>query len=396
MEGAKKLSDLSTVVEEQRRGVALERQREGPRTVQRSNAAIENERENFRNLFRQTPEMVCILLGPEHVFEFVNEAHIKVLGFDATGMSVRRAQPESVEVHGILDDVFRTGKTAELHEIMVTLGDRRRFFNLTYAARRDDEYQINGIMILGVEVTDQVLAREGLKKALAMRDDFLSIASHELKTPITSLQLQSQLLERQIKKSGFGSLSAEKLLDHSRVTQKKVAQLTKLVEDMLDVSRISSGNVHYDLLECNFKSILSDALEALGEDFKSAKIPVSVEAEDVWILADALRLKQVITNILTNTLKYGEGKPVRISLRRENNEGVLKVADQGIGIAEENLLRIFGRFERAVPSANVSGLGLGLFISKQIVDAHHGKITAESDVGHGTTFRVAIPCVRPA
>lgn len=124
---------------------------------------IETERENFRNLFKQTPEMVCILNGPEHVFEFVNHAHIRVLGFDATGKAVREAQPESVEVHGILDEVYTTGKTAELHEIAVTVGDRLRYFNLTYAAKRNHNKQIDGVMILGTEVTDQVLNRESTR-----------------------------------------------------------------------------------------------------------------------------------------------------------------------------------------------------------------------------------------
>ncbi|RYZ74372.1 MAG: hypothetical protein EOP09_00530 [Proteobacteria bacterium] len=100
---------------------------------------LENERENFRNLFRQTPEMVCILHGSEHVFEFVNHAHIVALGFDATGMNVRQAQPESVEVHGILDNVYQTGETAELREIPVTLGKSLRYFNLTYSARRSGD-----------------------------------------------------------------------------------------------------------------------------------------------------------------------------------------------------------------------------------------------------------------
>ncbi len=130
-----------------------------------SRRAVENERENFRNLFRQTPEMVCILSGPEHRFEFVNEAHIKALGFDATGMAVRVAQPESVEVHGLLDGVYLTGKTASLHEIPVTLGDRVRYFNLTYAARRNEAGEINGIMILGAEVTEQVDARNALEES---------------------------------------------------------------------------------------------------------------------------------------------------------------------------------------------------------------------------------------
>ena len=125
---------------------------------------------NFANLFRQTPEMVCILAGPEHRFEFVNEAHIRALGFDATGQTVRHAQPESVEVHGILDDVYRTGVTAELREIAVTLTDRTRYFNLTYAARRDAGGAIDGIMILGSEVTEQVLARQAKDQHIALQE----------------------------------------------------------------------------------------------------------------------------------------------------------------------------------------------------------------------------------
>src|SRR6185369_3357367 len=125
---------------------------------------------NFVNLFRQTPEMVCILAGPEDRFEFVNEAHIRALGFDATGQSVRQAQPESGEVHGILDEVYSTGKTAELREISVTLGDRVRYFNLTYAARRDPAGAPDGIMIMGSEVTGEVLARQAQQSHIAEQE----------------------------------------------------------------------------------------------------------------------------------------------------------------------------------------------------------------------------------
>ena len=141
-------------LEQQRRS---EETRTAARREREAIAAIEVERANFANLFRQSPEMVCILSGPEHRFEFVNEAHVRALGFDATGKNVRAAQPESVEIHDILDNVYRTGKTAELHEIPVTVTDRLRYFNLTYAARRDAQGTIDGIMVLGTEVTEQVL-----------------------------------------------------------------------------------------------------------------------------------------------------------------------------------------------------------------------------------------------
>ena len=142
---------------------------EARRIIERANTVIEDERINFRNLFEQAPELVCICRGPEHIFEFVNEAHIRTLGFDATGMSVREAQPESIEVHGILDDVFRTGKTFVRKEVAVTIGERTLYFNLTYAAWRDSLGVIDGIMILASDVTSEV----ELRKAISTRENHL-------------------------------------------------------------------------------------------------------------------------------------------------------------------------------------------------------------------------------
>jgi PAS domain S-box-containing protein len=128
--------------------------------VENSYPAIENERENLRSLFRQTPEMVCIMKGPNHKFEFVNDAHIKALGFDATGLSAREAQPESIELHHILDTVYSTGKTAELFETPITVGNQLRYFNLTFSARKNSLSIVDGLMVLGAEITEQFLARE--------------------------------------------------------------------------------------------------------------------------------------------------------------------------------------------------------------------------------------------
>lgn len=130
-----------------------------------SRKAVENERKNFRNLFHQTPEIVCIMRGPSHQFEFVNEAHVQMLGFDATGKTIREAQPESTELHSILDKVYRTGETAKLHEIPARVGGEMKIFNLTYAVRRNDAGIIDGIMNLGTDVTDEVRARDLLAES---------------------------------------------------------------------------------------------------------------------------------------------------------------------------------------------------------------------------------------
>lgn len=166
---------------------------EARKTIENANKSIENERQNFRNLFKQTPEMVCILRGPDHVFEFVNEAHVRALNFDATGKTVREAQPESVEVHGILDAVYRTGKTAELFEIPITLGNRLRYFNLTYSARRDRHGTINGVMILGTEITDQILIRN----SITSQKDALELTLRGAPTS-EILELLSKMIEQQL------------------------------------------------------------------------------------------------------------------------------------------------------------------------------------------------------
>ncbi len=173
--------------------------------ARREREAVEIERANFSHLFRYSPEMVCVLSGPEHRFEFVNEAHVKVLGFDATGRAVREAQPESVEIHHILDNVYRTGKTAELHEIPVTVTDRLRYFNLTYSARRDAKGSIDGIMILGTEVTEQVLFREGNQ----LQQKALELALEN--APLEQvLDVLAKMVERQ---SGSDLIAAILLID---------------------------------------------------------------------------------------------------------------------------------------------------------------------------------------
>lgn len=161
--------------------------------IQSSKEAVEHERNNFRSLFRQTPEMVCILSGPEHLFVFVNEAHQKVLGFDATGKTVREAQPDSVEIFEILDNVYNTGETAFLIEIPVTVTGRLRYFNLTYAARRDLSDRIDGIMILGTEVTEEVLVRDGYR----LQREALQLALND--APMDEvLEVLAKMIERQV------------------------------------------------------------------------------------------------------------------------------------------------------------------------------------------------------
>lgn len=727
--------------------------------------------ENLKNLFAQTPEMFCILNGPDHVFEFVNKAHIKALGFDATGMAVRTAQPESVEVHGILDEVYNTGVTAHLHEIPVTLGKEIRYFDLTYAAKKNTSGIIDGIMILGNEVTERVLvdkqlqlernrlykfieqipaamavirgenfvfelansgyqklisnrdligktlleaipelsgdlikilkeviqtgkpfiaqefpvlldwdqtgktvryidivyepitlstganegilvfaydvtdkflarqkvisseskfknliesmpqivfiadaqgkvtsfnqpwydyigienvgkdihhpediekttklwnesiltgnpytieyrlrrhdgeyrwhlgravpirdfngnisewfgtdtdihdikllqdkytltesnlqialesggmglwfldlatnkitATESLSKilgtspingelsainqmvihpedlneneriwkaavenrnpyhnefriirpsgelrwisssgqvrynahgkplsvsgvtydisdskfteqklmaALKSRDEFLSIASHELKTPLTSLKLRIQNTARQLSKEGINNFSLERALDIINKNNQQVDRLVRLVDDMLDISRVQSGKLSYHFVPHCINKIVLESFGQFKDQFEisGTELFIQIDAKEIFARVDRDRMEQVLTNILTNALRYGDNKPVTIYLSQIGNKAVIKVKDQGRGISPTDTQRVFAKFERIISANEVSGLGIGLFISKEIVEAHGGRIWVESELKHGSSFFVELPLI---
>lgn len=229
------------------------------------------------------------------------------------------------------------------------------------------------------------------KKAIKARDEFLSIASHELKTPLTPLKLQLQLLARQLKMSPqkITEEKVNKALDNS---DQQLNRITKLVEDLLDVSRITSGKLKLNFEKANFSQMINEVLQQYGPHLKANLGKVHVELDDeIEGLCDPLRVEQVLINILTNATKYAPGKPIEVKLKKVNNKAVISIKDQGPGVSKENQERIFGRFERVSDSENIGGLGLGLYISKQIIQAHNGVIYIESELGLGSKFVIELP-----
>jgi signal transduction histidine kinase len=165
-----------------------------------------------------------------------------------------------------------------------------------------------------------------------------------------------------------------------------------LIEEMLDVSRIESGKLQLDQQDLDLVELTRDVIERFSDQFSALGLPIEYEGQaHAPVVGDRYRMEQVVANLLTNAIKYGSGKPIKISVESTGECVCLKVTDQGIGIAEEHLEGIFGRFERAISSNNISGLGLGLYISRQIVEQHGGRIWAESTLGKGSTFSVEIP-----
>jgi PAS domain S-box-containing protein len=231
--------------------------------------------------------------------------------------------------------------------------------------------------------------------AIRARDDFLSIASHELRTPLTPLQLQLQGLVRRLEGDSVETIPADRLRGALTRSEKQVRRLARLIDALLDVSRISAGKLELAPEEFDLVDLVNEILGRL-----SAEIPRQegrgsvVSAGPVVGHWDRLRIEQVISNLIGNAIKYGGDQSFTIELRRTDRAAQIQVSDNGIGIPTDKLERIFDRYERAVSSRSYGGLGLGLYIAKQIVDAHGGSISVRSELGVGSAFTVELPLRR--
>jgi signal transduction histidine kinase len=241
-------------------------------------------------------------------------------------------------------------------------------------------------------VSKLALTQTELEKAVQIRDEFMSIASHELKTPLTSLKLQTQMRQRSLRKGGLASFTMTTLTQMFDSDEKQLDRITHLIDDMLDITRISSGKLSLNIESFDLCGLVRDAVERSSEQFIAAACPVELEvcpsAIGNW---DRFRIEQVVINLLTNAMRYGAGMPIRVQVTALKDSVQLMVRDQGRGIAKENHERIFQRFERAVSGNEISGLGLGLYIVRQILEAHHASIHVESTLGQGAAFVVSLP-----
>ena len=269
----------------------------------------------------------------------------------------------------------------------------------SYADIRDQGYVLHEkgkpVRMIGAMQDETIRNKQLLEihKAISARDEFLSIASHELKTPVTSMTLQMQMLKRKMDKGE--ELDPSYVGRINQLALRQCKHLTSLIDDMLDVSRISAGKMHFNFHEIELDKVVTGAMENFSVNLEEQNIQVESKIESgIKIRGDAFRLEQVVYNLLTNAVKYGLGKPVAMHVYREKNFGVIEVKDHGMGISKENLARIFDRFERVISATNINGLGLGLFISKEIIISHEGYLSVDSKLGEGSTFTVRFPLIK--
>lgn len=248
------------------------------------------------------------------------------------------------------------------------------------AARQESERQRAALQKLTCE----------LQRALAIKDEFLSIASHELRTPLSPMLLQLETLGGAVRAAGCAD---ERVARKIAILERQARRLTRLVDALLDVARFSKGVLALQLEPCDLGQLVTDTVALLTEESAGRKTTIELDIPEsipgVW---DPVRVQQILFNLLANSLRYGMGRPIAMSVTANDDEVRITVTDQGMGIPQEHQERIFGRFERAA-SRNYGGLGLGLYLAKTIAETHGGSIEVASEVGQGARFTVRLPRV---
>jgi len=234
-----------------------------------------------------------------------------------------------------------------------------------------------------------------LERAVRMRDDFMSMVSHELRTPLNTLYLETQVRKLHLSKGNTVHFGPDRLPAMIDRDQRQIQSMVRLIDDMLDVTRLRSGSLTLQPKPMDLAALARHVVENLAQQIDAAGCAVMLDApEPVHGSWDEFRIEQVATNLITNALRYGGGNPVHIRVSRCDDWANLVVRDEGMGIAPADQQRIFEQFERTEASrSKAAGLGLGLYITRQIVLSHGGQVEVCSRAGEGATFTVRLPLV---
>ena len=297
------------------------------------------------------------------------------------------------------EDDIRAGKP-EI-ELKIATGEEEKFEEVGWRLKKDGERFLAHVTIAVIKnENDEVMGftkitrdlsekkkLEELEDAIKIRDEFISVASHELRTPVTKLLMNIQMM----KKLG-DDIDKEKMLRYLSMCEHSTRELAILMDNMVDVSRLRIGKLVLRRTKTNFTNLVINEISSMKDEIRLSGSHVSFSHDgDVIGYWDQGRLQQVIHNLLGNAIKYGEGNPIKLQLRKSQDTIWLVISDEGQGIPYHLQPRIFERFERAVKSSNVSGLGLGLYVVKQVIVAHQGEINLESKPHKGTTITITLP-----
>ena len=358
-------------------------------------------RTQLEGLLERMPVAFAVQEGPDLVFKLANRAYRAFFGGrDLVGLSIAAVLPPRARSIALLRQVYETGQPYRNPELGLRVDRTGAGFNddavLSFLVEPlVEDGAVRGIFTVAVDVTAPVGARRRaqaltaeLETAVQAREDFLSVASHELRTPITTLSLRVEHALRQMARGAFDLPALETSLTSALRSSKR---LTALADDLHDVSRIAAGRMRLAATEVDLVALVHEILQR-HDDLRAragCEIVLRTGAPAVTGVWDRGRIEQVVTNLLTNALKYGAGRPVTVEIGA-GDPVFLSIADRGIGIHLEDQARIFERFER-VASRSFGGLGLGLWIVREIVAAHGGSVSVSSVPGAGATFTLLLP-----
>lgn len=349
-------------------------------------------RRELHELLMQAPAPMCLLTGPDYTFTMANPEYIRLVHRgEIEGKTLDEVfRGEDIELYRkIIREVYETGLPYLIKEAPFDVSDENgeaihKYLNVGYHPYLDLQGKVKGVLVICLDVTEEV-------NSLKARDNFISVASHELKTPLTALKLQVQL-QQKILKDFPDRMNFDHLSTFLTKSSSQLDRLDRLVNDMLEGSRTSAEKLAMQFGLHDFSQLVTETFQFYSPQLSSARMKVSLDIEPgIAFVFDDSRIEQVVLNIITNAIRYASGTALNVTVRKEGNEAVLEVKDHGPGIAKADQEIIFKRFGRVNQSRDVTGLGLGLFISKQIVENHKGSISVRSERGEGATFSVRLP-----
>ncbi len=353
---------------------------------------VESARQRLNLIGDSLPVLVSLLDRNER-YLFVNATYQKWFGQPPAAIVghtlAEVVGPAAYEVLAPHVRAVLSGRTVTFQTPVHYARGGPREIEATYVPYRVDG-EVTGFVALVADVSDRVHMQEKLQSAVSVRDDFLSMASHELRTPLAALQLQMDGVLRMLNKAP--EPDRDKLMRRLATAGRQVNRLSSLVDGLLDVSRL--GRVGFLLAPERFDlaTLVREVVERFEEEGRRSATPITADLGAAVVGSwDRNRLDQALTNLLSNAMKYGPGQPITVTLTAEGEQATLAIRDQGIGIAPADLDRIFGRFERAVPTSHYGGLGLGLYVAGRIVRAHGGTIDVQSEPERGATFTIRLP-----
>lgn len=380
--------------------------------IQEREQTIQESEEQFRAAF-DLAAVGHLLLGPDGKFLRVNPELCKILEYSSEELLELRftdiTHPDDFKGSG---DVFKKIFQKEINSISL----EKRYLTksgsviwaiVSAASIRDSSGTVTKIISVFQNITerkraererDRLLdferdARIEIERSVHVRDDFLAIASHELRTPITPLKIYLAMMKNILIKLEPDLIKNQKTLVQTCInSQTQLDSLEKLIEDLLSVTRISAGRLQLARTDVNLSLLVAHVLNRYAEVSSKAGCKINyVCDENVIGYWDPLRIEQIVINIFSNALKYGAGNPIEVSVTKVNRKAKFVVLDHGIGMTREELSKIFQKFERGGSVKSFGGLGLGLFITKGYVTAHQGSIYAESKLHEGSIFTVELP-----